>query len=173
MVIEAVVSPTSQISFLFALRPIIFEYRRHWDKCTKWPQNDLKHYKVKGTWYMFCSWVPILICFALRTAMIFELQAISRKLHQMTPNDLEHDKVKGTFVLHICSISNPPYHIPTPHPVPNVNPFPSTASHIRGACYVKTNAKNDSKITQIELGKVMGMPYMFYWCQFHYVSLYD
>ncbi len=37
----------SQISPHFALRPALFEIQ-----CTKWPQNDLEVYKIKGTPHM-------------------------------------------------------------------------------------------------------------------------
>ncbi len=49
----------SQISLRFALdlRPAVFEIIPIWDKCTKWPQNDLEQEKVKCTPYI-CYYNP-------------------------------------------------------------------------------------------------------------------
>ncbi len=46
--------PEFQISVLFALRPAVFELQTILrKKCTKWPQNDLQHYKVICTPYIW------------------------------------------------------------------------------------------------------------------------
>ncbi len=42
-------TPNFQISLRFTLWTPISSCRVFGDKCTKWPQNDLKHYKIKGT----------------------------------------------------------------------------------------------------------------------------
>ncbi len=66
---------------------LFLSYRPFWEKCTKWPQNDLEHCKLKRTTYVCVTSVldsQILIRFALRPA-VFEIQASLGQVHQMTP----------------------------------------------------------------------------------------
>ncbi len=81
-------TPDSQIQNLFrSLASCFWDTRKFWDKCTEWPQNDLGHWKVKGTIYTYDNyrWLPNFILF-LRYGQSFQIKAILRQVHQMTLN---------------------------------------------------------------------------------------
>ena len=108
-----------------------FELYVIWDICTKWSQNDLKHYEVKSTYIpiyvLLSSQSQISVNFALLAA-ICELLDILRQMHRMAPKwpsiDIKHLKHLGQRA------PNMPYEYSE---VPNINPFGDTASRIRVA----------------------------------------
>ncbi len=70
-------------------------YRPFWEKCTKWPQNDLKLYKVKYTPYM-CYKYPRGVNF---TVSLYDKSFSSywpfwEKCTKLPQSDLEHYKLK-------------------------------------------------------------------------------
>ena len=78
-------SQMSQISLQFALRWAIFGIQAIWDKCTEWPQNHLKHYKVKGTPHI-CYQCPRLQNFTPFCCTISPFQYMA---HIIIPNWLQ------------------------------------------------------------------------------------
>ncbi len=110
-------------------------YRPFWDKCTEWPQNGFKFYKVKDTPYLCYSYprVPNFTRFAL-TPTLVELQAILRKMHQMTPNDLK--PYKGQM-----------YPIDVYSQAPNFTPFHCTTSLFPDTGHFETSAQNELILT--------------------------
>ncbi len=91
----------------FALRPAVVELQPFWEKCTKWPQNDLERYKVNLLLHTCITSVPdsqISIPFAVRPA-VFETQAIWYKFTKWPQTSLEPYKVNLLYTF-ITSVPN-------------------------------------------------------------------
>ncbi len=72
-----------------------------WDKWTKWPNNDLQHYKVKNIQYPMCFYITLpqfqnAVHLALSAIFEFQINFGTSKYIQCLPNALEHHKVTGT-----------------------------------------------------------------------------
>ncbi len=80
---------TTRVPVFYGQR--LWRYGSFWQMCTEWPQNDVEHYKVKGTGYMCycCPWVSICNTFRCTTnrlalrKTVFQLQTIK----ESAPND--------------------------------------------------------------------------------------
>ncbi len=126
----------SQISFHFTLRPAIFELQGILVKCTKWPQNDHRHFELKGTPHMCATSTPeseLSIRFTLWPAVL-GLQAVLRQVDWIIP--------KGPWALQ-------------DQKVPHVQVFPSLKFHsvslygncFRATSHFETGAPNVPKMT--------------------------
>ena len=111
-------------------------YRPFWDKCTEWPQNDLKPYKVKDInipiYLLLVSASPKFHPFSSNTRCCWVASHFEKK----APNDLTPYKDKCTPKM--C------YQYSR---VPNINPFRCTASHFWVTGHFEKSAPNDPKMT--------------------------
>ena len=95
------------------------KYRQFWGKCTEWPQNDLKPYKVKGTSYVF-YYYPRVCVLSISLSIKFHLiflddQPFSRYnvvdnqkcTSEWPQNDLEHLTVKRTLYILNTNLHRP------------------------------------------------------------------
>ena len=104
-----ILTPEAQISLCFALRPAVFKIQVFQkSKCTEWPQNDLKHLRVKST---LCTlntnlWGPKFHSVSLYDQSFPRYRIFkNRKCAQWPQNDLNHWSVKCT----LCTLNTHPW----------------------------------------------------------------
>ncbi len=69
-------------------------YRPFWEKCTKWPQIDLEHYKLKCSPYvLIVPMIPKFHSVSLYKAVFIRYRAFWDKCTEWPQNDLEPYKV--------------------------------------------------------------------------------
>ncbi len=93
-------------------------YRPFWEKCTKWPQHDLEHYKLKCSPYvLIVSMSPKVHSVSLYDQPFLKYRAFWDKRTEWPQNDLEPYKFNCTpYIYNYCP------------QVSNFTPFRSTPS---------------------------------------------
>ncbi len=114
---------------------LLSSYKPFWKKCTKWPQNDIEHYKLKWSPYvLIVSIIPKFHSVSLYDQPFLRYRAFWDKCTEWPQNDLEPYKFKCTpYIYNYCPR------------VLNFTPFRSTTTIFQHTGHFETSAPYDPK----------------------------